>query len=100
MITGTILQDNLEPFLTTLSWLIGYSIDEGDWQAINNDLIDGGGGSYKFVGNQTMKFDVALDGNTEVIKVTVAVPEELESQVELAVAIFQHFRLRMHRDSG
>jgi hypothetical protein len=98
MVAGTILQDNLEPFLTTLSWLIGYSIDEDDWQAINNDLLDGGGGSYEFVGNQTMKFDVALDGNTSVMKVTVAVPEELESQVELAVAIFQQFRLRKHPD--
>jgi hypothetical protein len=31
------------------------------------------------------------------MKVTVAVPHELESQVELAVAIFQHFRLRKNR---
>ena len=31
-------------------------------------------------------------------EVKVAGPEELESQVELAVAIFQHFRLRKHHD--
>ena len=98
MVAGTILQENLEPFLTTLSWLIGYSIDDDDWQAINNDLLDGGGDSYEFVGNQTMKVDLALEGNTDVIKVTAAVPEELESQVELAVAIFQNFRLRKHSD--
>jgi hypothetical protein len=98
MVAGSILQENLEPFLVTLSWLIGYSIDADDWQAINNDLLDGGGGSYEFAGNQRMKFDVALGGNTDVLSVTVAVPEELEPQVELAVAIFQHFRLRKHRD--
>jgi hypothetical protein len=98
MVAGRILQENLEPFLTTLSWLIGYSIDDDDWQAINNDLLDGGGDSYEFVGNQTIKVDLALEGNTEVIKVTATVPEELESQVELAVAIFQNFRLQKHRD--
>jgi hypothetical protein len=63
MVAGSILQDNLEPFLTTLSWLIGYSFDEDDWQVINNDLLDGGGGAYEWVGNQTMKFDVAGDHN-------------------------------------
>jgi hypothetical protein len=97
MVAGTILSENLEPFLNVLSWLIGYSIDDDDWKAINNDLLDGGGGSYEFAGNQKLKFDVSLNGNTDGMKVTVAVPHELESQVELAVAIFQHFRLRKNR---
>ena len=94
MVAGLILQGNLEPFLTTLSWLIGYSISEDDWQAITNDLLDGGGGSYEFAGNLTMKFDVVVERNTEVLRVAVDAPEELKSQVELAVAIFQHFHLR------
>jgi hypothetical protein len=98
MVTGSILSDNLEPFLTTLSWLIGYSIDERDWQAINNDLLDGGGGSYDFVGNQTLQFDLHLDSSNHEMKVTVAMPEELESQVELVFTIFQHFHLRKERD--
>jgi hypothetical protein len=98
MVTGTILQENLESFLTALSWLIGYSIDNDDWEAINNDLLDGGGGSYEFVGSQAMKFEMSINGSTNLLKVKVAVPPELESQVELAVAIFQHFRLRKNRD--
>jgi len=98
MVDGSILQDNLEPFLTTLSWLVGYSIDEDDWQAINNDLFDGGGGSYEFAGKQVMKFNVAVDRNTNVLKVSVALPGELDPQVELAIAIFQHFHLRKPRE--
>jgi hypothetical protein len=94
MVAGSILPDNLEPFLTSLSWLVGYSIDEDDWQAINNDLLDGGGGSYQFAGNQTMNLEVAEDRDSGVMSVTVAVPQELEPQVELAIAIFKHFRLR------
>jgi hypothetical protein len=98
MVAGSILQGNLEPFLASLSWLVGYSIDEDDWQAINNDLLDGGGGSYEFAGSQTMTFEVALDRNSDAMKVTVAVPKELEPQVELAIAIFQHFHLRKPRE--
>jgi hypothetical protein len=95
---GTILQQNLQPFLTTLSWLIGYSLGDDDWQAINNDLLDGGGGSYEFIGNQTLKFVVSLEEGTDLMKVTVDLPEELEFQVELAIAIFRHFRLRKHSE--
>jgi hypothetical protein len=98
MVAGSILQENLEPFLITLSWLIGYSLDEDDWQAITNDLLDGGRGSYEFTGNQTMTVDVALAGNSAALKVSVAAPGELELQAELAMAIFQHLDLRRHRD--
>jgi hypothetical protein len=98
MVVGTILQQNLQPCLTTLSWLIGYCLDGDDWQEINNDLLDGGGGSYEFAGNQTMKFGVSLEEGTDLMRVTVDLPEELESQVELAVAIFRRFRLRKHSE--
>jgi hypothetical protein len=34
MVSGWILQDNLEPFLTTLGWIVCYSFDDDDWQQI------------------------------------------------------------------
>jgi hypothetical protein len=97
MVAGWILQDNLEPFLTTLSWVVGYSIDDDDWQAINNDLLDGGGGSYEFAGHDELTFDIAIDSGSDVLKVTVDTPVELEPQVELAIAVFQQFHLRKLR---
>src|SRR6478735_3511238 len=98
MVTGWILQDNLEPFLTTLGWIVGSSLDDDDWQAITTDLLDGGGGEYEFPGNRRMKLGISVDNNnTTLLQIAVDVPAELVSQVELAVSIFRHFQLRNPR---
>ena len=99
MVANWILVENVDPFLTTLSWLVGYSIDDDDWQAINNDLLDGGGVDCGFTGNQTIKVNVLIDRQTNTSKATVTVesPEDLEPQVDLVIAIFQNFQLRKSR---
>jgi hypothetical protein len=94
VVNGSIRQENLEPFVTTLSWLIGYTITDDDWQKIKDDLFDGSGGSYDFVGNQPLSFQVAIDRNSAMLKIAVFGPEALEPEVELAISIFHHFRLR------
>jgi hypothetical protein len=97
MAAGQILNENLNQFVTTLGWIIGYSLDEGDWARINNDWLDGGGGTYEFVGNHKMTFGFSVDSKKEMVDVTVELPSEFEPQVELAIAIFQHFQLRKRR---
>jgi hypothetical protein len=97
MVAGQILNENLDHFVTTLSWIIGYSLDEDDWERINTDWLDGGGGSYDFVGNHRMTFGFSVHPKKEMVDVTVELPAALESQVELAIAIFQHFQLRKRR---
>src|SRR6478735_4680153 len=97
MVTGWILQDNLEPFLTTLGWIVGSSLDDDDWQAITTDLLDGGGGEYAFDGGQKTTFSVAIGLDTSILNMKVDAPVELEPQMELAIAIFQHFHLRRSR---
>jgi len=99
VVANWIFQDNLESFLTTLSWVVGYSIDDDDWQAIRTGLPETDGDllrwfRYEFAGNQVIGFKLAVDRGTEVLQVIVDAPLELEPQVELAVAIFQHFHLR------
>jgi hypothetical protein len=102
MIADWVWQDNLEPFLTTLSWIVGYSIKDDDWQAIKVGLLETDGDllrwySYGFAGSSTVNFKLAVDRGTEVLQVEVDAPTEAEVQVALAVAIFQHFHLRKRR---
>ena len=97
MAVGSILQDNLDPFLITLSWLVGYAIDADDWATMNNDLLDGGGATCEFAGNQVLKVQACIECNTKFVEVTVEAPKELEPQVELAIAIFRHFHMRKER---
>ncbi len=102
MVAGWILRDNLEPFLTTLSWVVGYSIDDDDWHAITTGLLETDGDllrwcSYEFADDGVVKFNLAVDRGTEVMQVKVDAPIGFEPQVELAVAVFQHFHLRKRR---
>jgi hypothetical protein len=97
MVAGQILNENLDPFVTTLGWIIGYSLDKDDWERVNTDWLDGGGGSYEFCGNHKMTFTFSADPKKEMADVSVELPAEFESQVELAIAIFQHFQLRKRR---
>ena len=102
MVADWIWQDNLEPFLTTLSWIVGYTIDDDDWQAIKTGLLETDGDllrwcSYGFAGSNSVNFKLAVDRGTEVLQVEVDAPAEVEAQVELAFAIFQHFHLLKRR---
>ena len=102
MVADWIWQDNLEPFLTTLSWVVDYTIDDDDWQAIKTGLLETDGDllrwcSYEFAGTSVMKFRIAVDRGTEVLQVEVDGLAELEARVEIAVAVFQNFHLRKRR---
>jgi hypothetical protein len=98
MVAGWILQNNLDPFLTALSWIVGYSIDDDEWETINTDLLEMSLElSHEFSGNHKVKFEVAVDRVTGNFQVKVDAPKEFDSQVELAIAIFQHFHLRRAR---
>jgi hypothetical protein len=55
MVADWIYEDNLEPFVTALSWLASYTIDDDDWQAIKTGLLKTDGdhfqwSSYEFDG--------------------------------------------------
>jgi hypothetical protein len=95
VVAGWIIQDNLDLFLTTLSWIVGYSIDSDEWEAINTDLLEMSGDLiHEFAGNHKVKIEVAVDRATGKLQIRVDAPTEFESQVELAIAIFQNFHLR------
>ncbi len=102
MVAGWIWQDNLEPFLTAISWVVSYSIDDEDWQAIKTGLLETDGDllrwcSYEFVGIHHLIFRLAVDHGTEVMQVQLDALAELESQLQLAISVFQHFHLRKRR---
>jgi hypothetical protein len=91
MVKGQIWQRNLEAFLTTLGWIVCYSVDKDDLDMINNDLLDGGGGELKFDGATV---SVSINSDTSLLDIAVNTTSDLEPQVELALTIFQHFELR------
>jgi hypothetical protein len=98
MVSNWILRENLEPFLTTLGWVLGYSFDNDDWAAISEGLLeDNGVVAYEFPGHHAAKLELEYDRSSDSFQVTVEAPEDAHPQVELALAIFQLFSLRRKR---
>jgi hypothetical protein len=93
-----VLEDNLRPFLTVLGWLVGYTLDPDDWDAIasgvrKTDAEAGCWYDYEFMGKHRAALSLGIDPGTSVVHIRVGVPAELESQVQLAADIFARFRV-------
>jgi hypothetical protein len=98
MVSNWILRENLEPFLTALGWVVGYPFDKDDWAAISEGLLeDNGVVTYEILGILPAKLELKYDQISGSFQVSVETPAEAHPQVELALAIFQHFSLRQKR---
>src|SRR4051812_26294018 len=98
MVTDWIFDDNLKAFLTALGWIAGYPFGPDDWEAVScgvreNDGDDERWFEYEFSGPHPAVIRLAPDSGTCVVRVQISTPAEVEPQVRLAVAIFQHFRI-------
>jgi hypothetical protein len=94
-----VFEDNLRPFLKALGWVVGYSLDPGDWEAIAAGVRETDAEAerwydYEFAGKSRTAFSLARDPESCVVQVRVTVPVELEPQVRLAADIFARFRVR------
>jgi len=84
-----IMCDNLEPFLTALGWIVGYTVDDSDVEAVSNGVrdTDAEGGrwyEYEFNGRDRAAFALAFDeAGSGVVRFRVELPEELAPQVRL-----------------
>ena len=89
MVHVAFMDDNLEPFLTALGWIVGYAVDDSDLEAVSNGLRDtdseeGRWYEYEFHGRHRADFALALDeAGSGVVRFRVELPEELAPQVRL-----------------
>jgi hypothetical protein len=92
--------DNLNPFLTALGWVVDYRFDEHDYEAIFSGLRDtdaeiGRWYDYEFHGKQIVPLSVAFDeAGGSIIRLRVALPAELEPQVQLLADFCWRFHWR------
>jgi hypothetical protein len=81
--------DNLEPFLTAVGWVVGYRFDADDWQAVSQGIrdTDAEGGQwyeYEFHGQRPTAFAVAYDEpGCGVARFRAELPPEQAAQVRL-----------------
>jgi hypothetical protein len=84
-----IMSDNLEPFLTALGWVVGYTADGDDLEAVSNGLRDtdaeeGRWYAYEFHGRHRADFSLAFDeAGSGVVLFQIELPDELAPQVRL-----------------
>ena len=99
MLADWVFADNLRAFLTALGWFVGCSLDDEDWTAIHRrvegtDEEAGPWFDYDFTGEHAASLRLAADPGASVIHVRIEVPAPAEPNVEAAISIFQHFRVR------
>jgi hypothetical protein len=96
--TGWLRHDNVEPFLTVLSWLAQYDPAPDEFSVIRRgvELTDAEKNcwyDFEFVGANHIRFSLASDPGSSVVHVKVDCPELLKPSVETAVEIFARFRV-------
>ena len=95
-IADWIYEDNLQPFLTALSWFVGYNFDPDDWAAFefgikNTDAETNRWFDYTFSGKEKNQIRVANSSGTGIINLEIEVPASVAPKVEAAIQIMQFF---------
>lgn len=91
-----IIEDNLKPFVETLSGFVGYSFDEWDWDAIyygvrdTNEEVDRWY-QYELIGDRKMKLWLARADGSFPIFVRVEADKDLEEKAAIAAGIMQSY---------
>lgn len=93
-----ILEENVEPFLIVLGWIVEYEFDEADADGIMPTLARTDAEAdkwcdYEFDGKNSCKFKLAKDVGSSVVLVRLEVAQDIESKVRLAIEIFSTFRV-------
>lgn len=93
-----VLVDNLRPLATTLSWITGADFADADWVTLSRGVQESDAAAdqwyeHTFTGKLTLSLQLARDTAAGVIRLRVETPPETEAQVQLALTIFQRFRL-------
>jgi Cysteine-rich CPCC len=93
-----ISETNLEPFLTTVSWIVKYKFDDRDWEVMSKGVLQTDAEadkwySYEFSGEQTAKMRIARDVGSSVIWVDVDLAEEHQRTYSIITDIFSVFLL-------
>lgn len=100
MIEVSLLEDNLQPFLTAFGWLVDARLDPDDFEAItwglrDTDREDGAWFQYEFGGETRTQFAVATDeAGGSVVWVRAEVPAEIVPRIELLAQFCWEFRWR------
>jgi len=98
MFSDWILEDNLKPFVETLSGFVGYRFDDRDWDAIRFNLKDTDVEAerwydYELAGERTAKLRLARDPGSIVLFVRVQADEDLERRAAVATEIMGSYWL-------
>ncbi len=93
-----ILEENLKPLLETLSGFIHYRFDDWDWTAIRFGIINTDAGKnqwyeYPLIGEQTVLVKIAMDPGSSVVHVEMQSEPGVEEKAEVAMEIFQTYRV-------
>ncbi len=97
-IANWIYEENLKPLLETLSSLVGYSFDESDWVAVSTGIINTNDEEdkwykYQLIGKQAVEIAIAIEPGSCVIHVQLQGELDVEEKAEVAVAIFQQYKV-------
>jgi hypothetical protein len=97
-IADWIYKDNLKPLLETLSCFVDYSFDESDWVAVSTGIINTNYEEdkwykYQLIGKQAVEVTMAVDPGSSVIFVQLQGELDVKEKAEVAIAIFQQYKV-------
>jgi hypothetical protein len=86
MFSGWIIDQNLKPFLETLSGFVQYDLNDSDWDAVSFGIRETDSErdvwfDYRLIGNTTIKLRLAHDVGTSVIFVNVQTGANIGTKV-------------------
>ncbi len=100
MLEVSLLDDNLEPFLTAFSWVVRARFDADDFEAVSWGLRDtnreeGAWFEYELSGETNIQFAVAFDEpGDSVVWFRVEAPAEMYTRIELLAQFCWEFHWR------
>ena len=99
MLANWVFEENLRPFLLSLSWFVDYDFAPDDWTVIRygveaSDQEADRWYEYEFAGQYHAVLWLARDPGSSVVHVRVEVPAAVVPKVEAAFEIFEAFRIK------
>ena len=97
-LTNWIFEDNLAAFLVVLGWITDYDCAFDDWEVIQHGVLHSDKESniwydYEFPSRISATFQIAKDHGSGVVFLRLAIPDEIEAQVTLAINMCAHFTI-------
>lgn len=96
----SLFDDNLQPFLTALGWVVGGKLDADDIEAVSwglrdTDRVKGRWFEYEFSGEPRIPFSIALDeAGASIVWVRAELPAELAARIQLVADFCCQFHWR------